>query len=355
MTFSSHLINYLNCLFITKFLWLFNRWLTNNTQGSAQFGVGVLQDRAGDDTYDCYGYGQGSATFGVGILSDLGGNDKYYCFRNSQGVGQPKGAGILSDTGNGNDSYIANDTQLDFPSFQTKEHNSNMVQGAGCGWRSDYIDAHSFAGGLGLLVDDGGDNEFSCGLFGQGTGFWHGVGMLCSGKGNDRYSGVWYTQGSGVHFAVGALYDEGGNDTYEAKLYSALGAANDFSVGFMIDNDGNDTYIAGQSCLGSGNAEGLGFFWDRRGDDKYFLNQDKGNAIGYATTKQWKISCIRGRNITAGFFLDTGGNDQYPEIIKGAKNNSSWKMPLPENYKEIFPVLRGNGFDTEAPDTKMPW
>jgi hypothetical protein len=323
-----------------------------NTQGCGLFGVGILQDRSGNDSYDCYAYGQGTAMFGVGMLADLGGADKYQCFNLSQGAAQVKGFGILLDTGAGNDIYDANDTVIDLPSAQTNKHNANMSQGIGFGWRADFTDGYSFAGGIGALIDDGGDNIFKCGVFGQGVGYWRGVGILCSGKGNDFYQGTWYTLGSAAHFAVGALFDEGGDDNYNAPLVS-MGAAVDFSAGFLIDYAGNDTYTAGSLCLGSGNANSFGFFWDRAGNDKYKLNDPKAGAFGFASVDK-SILNIRDRNITAGFFLDTGGDDVYPDTVPRLKNNILWEMS-PDVEKRIYPVLRGKGIDMEAPETMLPW
>ncbi len=323
-----------------------------NTQGCGLFGVGILQDRCGNDIYDCYACGQGSAMFGVGILADLEGDDKYQCFNLSQGAGQTKGCGILIDLGAGKDIYDANDTVIDFPSPQTAKHNANISQGAGFGLRADFTDGHSLAGGVGALLDDGGDNVFKCGVFGQGVGYWRGVGILCSGKGNDSYQGTWYTEGSAAHFAVGVLYDEGGDDSYNTSLVS-LGAGVDFSVGFLIDYAGNDTYVGGHLCFGSGNANGFGFFWDRSGNDVYKLNQPKAGSFGYASVDK-SIMSIRDRDITAGFFLDTGGEDIYPDSIARAKNNILWEMP-PDGEKRIYPVLRGRGLDIEAPETTIPW
>ena len=186
-------------------------------------------------------------------------------------------------------------------------------------------------------------------LFGVGI---LGYGILVDVKENDFYQGTWYTLGSAAHFAVGALFDEGGDDSYNSPLVS-MGAAVDFSVGFLIDYAGNDTYTAGSLCLGSGNANGFGFFWDRSGNDKYKLTDPKAGAFGFASVDK-SILNIRDRNITAGFFLDTGGDDIYPDTVPLLKNNILWEMS-PDVEKRIYPVLRGKGIDMEAPETMLPW
>jgi len=56
-----------------------------------------------------------------------------------------------------------------------------------------------------VLLDAGGSDKYSAGLFAQGAGYWYGVGLLLDEAGNDSYEGVWYVQGSAAHFAVGIL------------------------------------------------------------------------------------------------------------------------------------------------------
>jgi hypothetical protein len=322
----------------------------NNTQGRGLFGVGILQDRAGNDRYDCYTLGQGSASFGVGILADLGGSDEYRCYTTSQGFGDTKGFGMLADAGTSDDIYEANDTVIDFPSAQTKEHNTSLAQGAGFGRRADYLDGHSLAGGVGILVDGGGKNSFTCGVFGQGTGYWYGVGMLLTGTGEDTYRGIWYAQGAAAHFAVGVLDDEGGNDDYKATMNMAQGAGHDFSIGFLMDEAGNDRYEAPNLSLGAGNANGFGFFWDRSGDDTYGVRPS--TTLGRASIEASGRNSIRERDPTLGIFLDTGGRDTYPAELPWAKNDALWTMK--DSGAPPLSVMRGAGLDTEAPGTPEP-
>lgn len=319
-----------------------------NSQGAGWFGTGLLADLAGDDRYDCYERSQGAGYAGVGLLVDADGSDEYRCFFTSQGYGGTLGSGLLADYGTRNDLYEANDTVIDQPSPQTAEHNASLSQGFGYGLRADYTDGHSLAGGIGMLMDEGGDNTFRCGVFGQGAGYWYGLGVLLTGSGNDTYEGVWYVQASAAHFAVGVLADEGGQDVYRASMNMAQGAGHDFSVGFLIDRLGNDRYEAPNLSLGGGNANGMGFFWDVAGDDTYVVRPSitlgRGNNPGTEGT-------LRGRNLTLGLFLDTGGNDQYPAEISAAKNNTLWSMTEPGSKGG---PNRGAGLDVEAPATPDP-
>lgn len=292
------------------------------TQGAAHFGAGVLIDAAGDDRYECYTSGQGSADWGIGVCVDRAGNDRYRCFSMAQGYGGTKGYGLLLDV-SGNDQYIADDQTLDFPSPQSDKHNVSMAQGAGNGRRADYTDGHSLAGGIGVLVDGAGNDTYSCGVFGQGVGYWYGLGILSDGGGDDIYEGVWYVQGASAHFAVGILEDVSGDDRYTATMNMAQGAGHDFSLSWLIELGGNDVYRAPNLSLGGGNANGIGIFWDASGDDRYEVQP----SITLGRSSIGARGTLRERAICLGLFCDTGGKDTYPDQMPFARNNSRWSQP----------------------------
>ncbi|MFN4181915.1 MAG: hypothetical protein ACK4G3_01715, partial [bacterium] len=190
------------------------------------------------------------------------------------------------------------------------------------GKRADYIDGHSLAGGVGILVDGKGDDEYSCGVFGQGTSYWYSIGILYDAEGNDIYKGMWYVQGSTAHFGFGILVDISGDDRYEAKMNMAQGAGHDLGIGILYDISGNDTHFAPNLSLGSGNANGIGLFIDSSGSDSYQVSSQTslGRAAGVKDSlRQWMR--------TIGIFLDLGdGEDTYsghPE----ARNKAIWKLP----------------------------
>lgn len=292
------------------------------TQGGAVFGVGALIDNAGDDRYECYVNGQGSADWGIGLLVDRAGNDRYHCFSMAQGYGATKGYGLLLDL-SGDDQYIADDRALDFPSPQTDQHNVSMAQGAGNGRRADYTDGHSLAGGIGILVDGAGNDRYSCGVFGQGVGYWYGLGILSDGGGDDVYEGIWYVQGASAHFAVGVLEDVGGDDLYTATMNMAQGAGHDFSLGWLVELGGHDVYRAPNLSLGGGNANGIGIFWDASGDDRYEVQP----SITLGRSSIGARGTLRERAICLGLFCDTGGKDTYPEGLPFARDNCRWSQP----------------------------
>jgi hypothetical protein len=301
----------------------------NVAQGAAIFGVGLLFDRSGDDLYTGRELTQGAATFGVGILLDSAGSDSLFCLEQSQGYGYTQGCGLLVNI-EGNDRYIADDSNLVNPSSQTKEHNSSLAQGVGFGKRADYLDGHSWAGGVGVLCDLAGDDVYRAGLFAQGCAYWHALGMLLEGGGNDSYNGVWYVQGSGAHFGVGYLDDFGGNDRYTATHNMAVGAGHDFTIGYLNERGGDDVYTVP-------NDAGIGIFHDHAGDDAY--NTKGGTTLGRAnptaTGVRQFLHCF-------GIFIDGAGQDTYNEAWSA--NGTRWIGP-PSDTTNVSPYPIGVGVD----------
>jgi hypothetical protein len=315
------------------------------SEGAGLFGVGALVDRAGDDLYEGYLATQGAGIFGIGLLSDLDGADSYHCYQQGQGFGFTKGCGLLVDSA-GDDRYDAEDTDIAFPSPQTAEHNASLAQGVGFGKRADFVDGHSWGGGLGFLIDGAGNDQYSAGLFAQGCAYWYAIGLLSDAEGDDRYEGIWYVQGSGAHFGLGILMESAGDDVYSAEINMAQGAGHDFTLGMLIDEAGDDIYNAPNLSLGGGNANGIGFFWDKCGDDQY--NSTAATTLGRANTSA--RGGLRDYINTIGFFLDTGGADvyplAYPDSVVLFQNNSLWTRPG-LNTDEPLETERGVGYDCE--------
>ncbi len=305
-------------------------------QGAGIFGVGLLIDGSGDDVYLAQQWSQGLGAFGTGVLADSAGNDSLYCLGTSQGFGYTRGCGILVNV-EGNDRYVAEDDSLFQPSAQTEEHNSSLAQGVGFGKRADYLDGHSWAGGVGVLCDGSGDDVYSAGLFAQGCAYWYATGMLLDREGDDRYNGVWYVQGSGAHFGVGYLDDFAGRDVYTATHNMAIGAGHDFSLGYFNERGGDDTYNAPNLSLGGGNANGIGIFHDYSGNDTY-------NTSGGVTLGQANSSDAGRRRLLRvfGLFVDEGGTDSYKESY--ATNGSRWIGPS-SSEGELPPNVIGVGID----------
>ncbi len=321
------------------------------SQGAGLFGVGGLWDGAGDDTYSNVNFGQAAGYYGVGVLADLAGSDKYKSYHLSQAFAGPLSGAILLDL-KGNDSYTAVDTDVRFPSPQSKEHNSSLCQGVGFGRRADYLDGHSLGGGFALLADMAGDDLYSGGVFAQGVGYWGGVGMLYDGGGNDGYRGVWYVMGATAHFAASAFVDESGDDLYVADMNMAMGAGHDYSVSYFLDAAGNDIYTAPNLSLGAGNANGIGIFIDLSGSDIYNC---KGISLGGAAIEVTSPALSRYFSLSLGVFLDAAGRDTYnldklsPKTLAPA-DGCTW---LHKRSDKASPYEKGIGIDSDEP-LKIP-
>ena len=135
-------------------------------QGVGIFGTGMLCDFAGKDDYHLDVSGQGCGYFGVGMLVDREGDDSYYLVGDGQGAGSVGGGiGVFVDY-TGSDHYTAE--PLAVVSNRGDYHsqgkiNANNAQGWGGGRRGDGSDGHSWAGGLGALIDCFGDDEYYSG------------------------------------------------------------------------------------------------------------------------------------------------------------------------------------------------
>ncbi len=312
------------------------------SQGAAQLGFGLLVDENGEDTYRATEVAQGAGLLGVAGLVDLGGNDTYYLYGNGQGDGEFGGIGFLVDA-QGNDHYEAEplSSVFDRGDYHSRfKINANNAQGFGGGRRGDGSDGHSWAGGMGILVDLEGDDTYKSGNWSLGTGYWFGVGLLVDEQGNDVYESCYFTQASGAHFAIGALIDEAGDDQH--LLFETAGAALgfgwDFTEAFFLDRKGNDTYRARIISIGVAQIRSQAFFFDLAGNDQYEALW-KTHKFGYASPRDFyqrppKTLPYLYEVPSLALFLDLGGQDTYqalePPEDAGPlpyKNDTLWYQP----------------------------
>ena len=290
-------------------------------QGSTLGGVGILVDYAGNDVYAGYRRVQGQAIGGIGILIDREGNDRYHAAMWGQGFGGPLGFGLLDDLA-GNDHYTLGGLYVNSFKPETPGY-EGFGQGVGAGLRQ------VANGGIGVLLEGGGDDRYEYDYLSQGGGYWFGVGMARDFGGNDRRLGGTqqefdgdkrseplyqrYACGWGCHFALGFCFDDAGNDTYGGTIMG-LGFAWDMSIGVLCDFAGNDRYEAArQNTQGSGAQAGLGVLFDYEGGDVYL-----GQGQGYASSGiSYHPQSTCGGNFS--FVVDYGGKDEYG---CGVENNS---------------------------------
>ena len=182
--------------------------------------------------------------------------------------------------------------------------------------------------GMGVLVDEGGDDTYSVRNVGEGAALF-GAGLLLDAAGNDRYD---LLEGDGQGFGgpggIGILADRSGDDVYVAEPLpekagtsradyhsdqkivgsnaqgAGMGRRGDVSdghawaggLGALLDVDGNDTYSAGNFSQGVGYWFGTGILYDGGGDDTY-------DSVYF--------SHASGAHFAVGIVDDEGGNDVH--------------------------------------------
>lgn len=309
-------------------------------QGVGQFGFGLLADLGGDDKYRLDYSGQGCGYFGIGLLFDVAGHDEYYIGADGQGLGGVAGVGVLADR-TGNDRYVAERKHsiTGRPSY----HSPNLdvavsnAQGCGMGRRGDGSDGHSWAGGLGALLDGEGDDVYTAGNWAMGTGYWFGIGVLHDRAGNDEYHGAVYSQGSGAHFCIGVCIDEAGNDLHLAEENStcSLAWAHDFTIAILLDAAGDDRYHVDGVGLSYSINRSIAMLFDLGGSDAYEADtarrerEKAGLHPGFAMNAETfrardGVSTYFADTTSLGLFLDVGGDDKYWGDLA---NNARWLDP----------------------------
>jgi hypothetical protein len=275
--------------------------------GGGLLGAEALYDLEGDDIYEAKGISQGAGILGTGLLLDKKGSDTYISITLSQGVGSLGGGLLLDKTGN--DKYILKDGNEN-PSYQDRRRNLSMGQGCGSGLRADYIDGvRSLPGGVGLLYDLEGNDEFSAVVFSQGCGYWYGIGTLFDASGDDKYTGYWYCQGSSAHFGVGLFFDLSGSDKYTCD-FQGMGHGHDIGLGVFLDygEGDSDKFDCKVRCLGMAHANGLSLFANFGGSDEYRADELAFGDVVIDMFRRQKET-IRDVIKSYGFFFDVGGKE----------------------------------------------
>ncbi len=335
------------------------------SQGVGIFGTGLVADFAGNDDFRLKVSGQGCGYFGVGMLIDRLGDDNYYLAGDGQGAGGVGGGiGVLADY-RGNDHYTAEPFAETFNRgdyHSQMKINANNAQGWGGGRRGDGSDGHSWAGGLGALIDCFGNDDYYSGNWSIGTGYWFGIGILYDVEGDDRYRSCYFTQASGAHYCIGAIFDETGNDRHE--LFETAGAGIsfgwDFAVTLLADWQGNDTYIGKIISIANAQIRSNSFLFDLGGNDLYQLSAGT-DGMGEATFRE----DYRTPRPTApflsyaqsfGILIDAGGADQYLDHVDssstsaprvGCSNGTTWLRPAKASDRFGFDNF-GIGLDADS-------
>ncbi|RKY17073.1 MAG: hypothetical protein DRP63_04340, partial [Planctomycetota bacterium] len=279
------------------------------TEGAAIGGVSLLADLSGSDVYSADRFCQGAAVFGIAILADIQTRkrnkgsthvscDRYSAHTFAQGVGLPRGVGLLLDSW-GNDIYISVCSALNFRNLK----DATLSQGFGYGIRPHKSCVGS-AGGVGILLDENGDDIYIGNRFCQGSAYWFAMGILYDGGGSDHYVCSRYSEGAGIHTAVGVLLDHDGDDYYSAYLGASQGFGHDLGVGVLVDMKGNDHYCGGEIIQGAGNSGGVGLLLDAQGNDTYHTTSPESSQPG--AREHPYLRCMG-----LGALVDLAGNDSY--------------------------------------------
>lgn len=274
--------------------------------GAGVLGVGMIVDFAGADRYTGGAWSEGAGFYGCGAILDLGPEgDAYIATHMSQGIGGPRGCGLLLDRA-GRDLYRANGPT---PSaYETPAVFAGFSQGVGLGIRG------YDTGGVGLLLDLAGDDRYEAGEFSQGGAYYWGLGVLHDHSGNDFYYGNRYSQGFGVHQALGALLDDQGDDTYWGMTAASQGFGWDIGMGVLVDREGNDSYQADELSQGSAAMQAIGWLIDLGGVDRFVGKGASVQGMAGQNTYHFKESgCV-----SFGLLLHAGG---------GASTYSSGREP----------------------------
>ena len=315
-------------------------------QGSAIGGFGVLINEEGDDRYLGFLREQGTAICGFGLLLDRAGSDDYRGALFAQGVGGPGGFGAIVDR-DGKDHYYVGGYYFD--SYPEHPGYDGWGQGVGAGIR------RVACGGVGALLDGGGDDAYEYDYFGHGGGYWMGVGFARDFGGNDvryavtstMYDGSarrerrWqrFGAGFGCHYAVGYVFDDQGDDVYGGTIMG-VGMGWDLGAGFLIDFQGNDKFEANGGLTQGCGAEGsIGAILNYRGDDSYLSSY-----VGYSNNQlSYHSPSNCGSNFS--FVVDHGGYDQY-----GASDN--YRRAIQNNSITQRGNVTGMIIDRPAPGEK---
>ena len=333
-------------------------------QGCGFFGLGILLDVKGEDSYKLETSGQGCGYFGIGMNLDIEGNDSRYLFGDGQGYGGPFGVGICADY-YGDDKYTAEPLEeVAHRGDYHSEHkiNVNSAQGAGMGRRGDLSDGHSYAGGLGALIDIHGKDHYYSGNWTLGCGYWFGTGLVYEGEGDDLYESVYFTQASGAHFCIGAIVDEGGNDTH--KLWETAGAGIafgwDYTNALLYDIGGDDHYEAKIISIACAQIRSNAFLIDIGGNDYYQLQKGQ-QGFGAATFRESykeanKFSPYNYLTKSFSLLLDIGGEDSYNDwskktgeisVYEICRDNKIWYKPSKDDPNYGYDNF-GIGMDVET-------
>ncbi len=309
-------------------------------QGAAMLGIGILADMAGNDEYELGYSGQGAGYFGVGLAIDNTGNDSYRLYGDGQGYGGVGGVGTLLNRTGDDHYWCAPDLKQAFrPDYHHSADSAtySYAQGCGIGRRGDITDGHSWAGGMGSLIDLDGDDTYESGNWAAGCGYWYGMGFLYDRAGDDEYLSNNWAQAAGAHFAIGVHIDDSGNDRHimTGEYADGLSFGHDFTITLLMDRKGDDEYVNNGNGLCYGINMSQAYFFELAGNDTYTTSGKKQNYTANNFDKYnppiiGAFPVLFSNQVC--LFADVEGDDQYIALDEDGKKAD----PRMSNGHEVF-------------------
>ena len=324
------------------------------SQGFGLIGVGLLLDAEGDAELALEAAGQGAGLGGLGVLIVGDAGADMHAHHAAMGYGGPGGVGIVVG-GVGNDTYTLEPSADAGALYFDNATRGSEPLSAGLGAGVGVLDADGrqalAGGGLGVVVERGGNERYEAATLALGAGVYHGGGWLYDVDGDDTYLAARAALGAGERLGVGVLEDRAGADRFgdratDRTAFASAGSGQDLGVGVFIDRAGDDVHAHSFRSMGFGQLNGFGLFLDVDGDDTYFA--DANESMGQAALTilgSEPADNPRRRLGTFGWFLDTGGRDDYdrPDLLNPPiGDESNW---LQVSRDEAGLPTYGGGFD----------
>jgi hypothetical protein len=256
-------------------------WIVNFEGGnhykapSISLGAGILDCRVlwdwqGDDVYEGQSMTQGFGAFGMGLLINEGGHNTYRADMFAQGAARSWSVGLLANRG-GHNIYQAGGKFIDKPLLEKEGFTYSMSQGFAIGYRGDNNGTPSRSGGIGLMWSGAGYNTYAGGTFCQGASYWFAFGCLCDDGGNNQFVANYYSQASAMHMTVAALITHGSQNVYAINIGASHAIGHDWGVALLWTEGGSNLFAAGGACAGTAVANGVGIFVVSAGNNRYML------------------------------------------------------------------------------------
>jgi hypothetical protein len=247
------------------------------------------------------------------------------------------------------------------------------------------VQGFAYAGAVGVLLDESGDDLYRARLgdpelggyplyynpqnpgksntsMSQGFGFGRradmsdgvfmsgGFGILIDLSGDDIYEADIFGQGGGYWFGTGILADKAGSDSYSGRWY-VQGAAAHYATGILVEGGGDDLYNPDPNIPLLNASVGLGHDWSLG-----ILADHAGNDKYRAPS----LAVGAGNADGLGFLVDEAGDDTWWSSANntfGHANAGDYaKYPVFESFPCIGVFIDAGGKDSyERPDmTTVP-